>query len=54
MTAVVTLAGTPASAADTAYNTRSVWLDGVPVATDAGYHRSAGPYTFGSLLDPHF
>ncbi|WP_327280705.1 MULTISPECIES: hypothetical protein [unclassified Streptomyces] len=124
-TAVVTLAGAPASAADTAYNTRSVWLDGIPRASDADacttrsmtlasgnytwtqifggsrtpsrdlylaagtytwtdcirpwngyyqqtsslskpgletaylndqtqYHWSAGTYTFGSLLDPHF
>ncbi|WOX24976.1 hypothetical protein [Streptomyces solicathayae] len=34
-TAVVTLAGAPASAAENAYNTRSVWLDGDPIETDA-------------------
>ncbi|MFF4847550.1 hypothetical protein [Streptomyces sp. NPDC001194] len=34
-TAAVALAGAPASAADTAYNTRSVWLDGVPRWSDA-------------------
>jgi len=34
-TAAVALAGAPASAADTAYNTRSVFLDGVPLESDA-------------------
>ncbi|GAA2229994.1 hypothetical protein GCM10010104_23880 [Streptomyces indiaensis] len=34
-TAVVTFAESPAIAADTAYNARTVWLDGTPKATDA-------------------
>ncbi|WP_329114053.1 hypothetical protein [Streptomyces sp. NBC_01353] len=33
-TALVAIAGSPASAADTAYNTRNVYLDGAPVWSD--------------------
>ncbi|MFF4104137.1 hypothetical protein [Streptomyces sp. NPDC001903] len=61
-TAVVALAGAPASAADTAYNMRSVWLDGVPRWTDAdacttrSMTLASGNYTwtqiFGNIYTP--
>ncbi|HEY9370754.1 hypothetical protein [Streptomyces sp.] len=55
-TAVVTLAGAPASAADTAYNTRSVWLDGKPVSgqeqacTTRSMYLASGTYTWTQIL----
>ncbi len=61
-TAVVTLAGAPASAADTAFNTRSVWLDGEPsganynACTTRSMYLASGTYTwtqiFGSVQEP--
>ena len=61
-TALVTLAGSPASAADTAYNTRSVWLNGEPeegqeqACTTRSMYLASGTYTwtqiFGSVRTP--
>ncbi|MFD3992931.1 hypothetical protein [Streptomyces sp. NPDC058583] len=55
-TALMTLAGSPASAADTAYNTRSVWLDGEPsganvsACTTRSMYLSSGTYTWTQIL----
>lgn len=55
-TAVVALAGAPASAADTAYNTRSVWLDGNPTAgnenacTTRSLYLASGTYTWTQIF----
>ncbi|MFE3582238.1 hypothetical protein [Streptomyces vinaceus] len=57
-TAAVALAGAPASAADTAYNTRSVWLDGVPRWSDAdacttrSMTLAGGNYTWTDCIRP--
>ncbi|MEU9800921.1 hypothetical protein [Streptomyces sp. NPDC051000] len=61
-TAAVAFAGGPASAADTAYNTRSVYLNGVPKWSDAdacvtkNISLTSGTYTwtqiFGSSRTP--
>ncbi|HEY9367192.1 hypothetical protein [Streptomyces sp.] len=56
-TAVVTLTGTPASAADTAYNTRSVWLDGEPsganysACTTRSMYLASGTYTWTQIFN---
>lgn len=56
-TAVVTLAGTPASAADIALNTRSVWVDGTPTrgqdeaCTTRSMYLASGNYTWTQILD---
>ncbi|GAA0291153.1 hypothetical protein GCM10010302_32140 [Streptomyces polychromogenes] len=58
-TAVMTLAGTPASAADTAYNTRSVWVDGRPTwdqdpaCTTRSIYLASGTYTWTQILDQY-
>ncbi|MEU6480318.1 hypothetical protein ABZ858_26225 [Streptomyces sp. NPDC047017] len=55
--AVVTLAGGSAGAASTAYNTRTVHLDGIPVESDADacttktISLAAGTYTWTQILD---
>ncbi|MGC0332165.1 hypothetical protein RKD23_005155 [Streptomyces sp. SAI-170] len=55
--AVVTLAGGQASAADAAYNTRSVYLDGAPVPSDPpacvsrSIYLAAGNYTWTQILN---
>ncbi|MCX5612666.1 hypothetical protein OHB39_34715 [Streptomyces sp. NBC_00047] len=55
-TAVVAMAGVPASAADTAYNTRSVWLDGQPSGANASacttrsMYLASGTYTWTQIF----
>ncbi|MFJ3877053.1 hypothetical protein ACIPW5_06295 [Streptomyces sp. NPDC090077] len=56
-TAVVTLAGTPASAGDIAFNTRDVWVDGKPTqgqadaCTSRSMYLASGTYTWTQILD---
>ncbi|EFL19825.1 hypothetical protein [Streptomyces sp. C] len=56
-TAVVTLTGTPASAGDIAFNTRSVWVDGTPTrgqdeaCTTRSMYLASGNYTWTQILD---
>ncbi|MFD9035230.1 hypothetical protein ACFVZW_29445 [Streptomyces sp. NPDC059567] len=56
-TALVAIAGSPATAADTAYNTRNVYLDGIPLPSDdqACVSRSmtlaSGWYTWTQIYD---
>ncbi|GHF52879.1 hypothetical protein [Streptomyces griseosporeus] len=56
-TAAVSLASAPASAASTAYNTRTVWVDGIPRETDADacttrtLYLSSGTYTWTQILN---
>ncbi|MFG2821479.1 hypothetical protein ACGFX4_18870 [Kitasatospora sp. NPDC048365] len=55
-TALVTLAGSPASAADTAHNTRSVFLDGEPsganvsACTTRSMYLASGTYTWTQIF----
>ncbi|WP_367325712.1 hypothetical protein [Streptomyces sp. HUAS ZL42] len=56
-TAAVTLAGSPASAADTAYNTRSLYLTGSPspsnadACTSKSIYLGTGDYTWTQIFD---